>query len=57
MYKAHCGISPEILNDLFLSLRPADQYNLRNWSQFIVPNVKTVNHGFERLSHLGRKIW
>ena len=57
MYKAHRGISPEILNDLFLSLRPADQYNLRNWSQFIVPNVKTVNHGFERLSHLGRKIW
>ena len=56
MYKVHRGISPEILNDLF-TLRQADQYNLRNRSQFIIPNVKTVNHGFESLRYLGPKIW
>ena len=55
MYKVHRGISPEILNDLFL-LRQADQYDLRNRSQFIIPNVKTVNHGFEGLRYLGSKI-
>ena len=44
MYKVHPGISPEFLNDLF-PLRQADQYNSRNRSQFIIPNVKTVNHG------------
>ena len=31
--------------------------NLRNRSQFITPNVKTVNHGFETLRYLGPKIW
>ena len=55
MYKVHRGISPEILNDLFL-LKQADQYNLRNRSQVIIPNVKTVNHGFESLIYLGPKI-
>ena len=56
MYKVHRGISPEILNDLF-PLGQADQYNLRNRSQFIIPNMKTVNHGFESLRYLGPKIW
>ena len=56
MYKVYCGISPEILNDLF-PLMQADQYSLRNRSQFIIPNVKTVNHGFESLRYLGSKIW
>ena len=52
----HRGISPENLNDLF-SLRQTDQYNLRNRSQFIIPNVKIVNQSFESLKHLGPKIW
>ena len=39
-------VEPEILNDL-LPLRQADQYNLRNRSEFIIPNVKTVNHGLK----------
>ena len=56
MYKVHCGISPEILNDLF-PLRQADKYNLRNRSQFVIPNVKTVNHGFESLRYLGPKVY
>ena len=45
----------EILNDLFL-LRQAEQYNLRSKSQFIIPHVKTENHGFESLTHLGPKV-
>ena len=59
MYKVRSGISPEILNDLF-SLRQTDQYNLRNRSQFIIPNMKTinhVNHGFESVKYLGSKLW
>ena len=56
MYKVHRGISQEILNDLF-PLRQADQYDLRNRSEFIIPNVKTVNHGVENLRYVGSKIW
>ena len=52
----HRGISPEILNDLF-PLRQADQYNLSNRSQFSIPNVKILNHGFESLRCLRPKIW
>ena len=47
----------EIFYHLFTYLRQADQYNLRNRSQLIIPNVKTVNHGFESLRYLGPKIW
>ena len=56
MYKVHRGISPEILYDLF-SLKQADQNNVRNMSQFIISNVKTVNHVFESPRYLGPKIW
>ena len=56
MYKVHRGISPEILNDLF-PLRQTEQYYLRNRSQFIIPNVKTINYGFESLRYLGPKTW
>ena len=56
MYRIHCGISLEILNDLF-SLRKADQYNLRSRSQFIIPTVKTVHQGFQSLRYLGLKTW
>ena len=52
----YTGISPDILMYL-LPLTQPDQYNLRNRSQFSIPNVKTVNHGFESLGYLGPKIW
>ena len=42
---------------VFHLLRQADQYNLRNRSQFIIPSLKTVNHGFESQRYLGPKIW
>ena len=56
MYKVHRDISPEILSDLF-PLSQAEQYNLRSRSQFIIPNVKPVNQGFECLRYLRPKIW
>ena len=54
MYKVHSDISPEILNGIF-PLRQDDQYNLRNRSQFIIPNKKTVKDSFESLRYLGPK--
>ena len=39
IYKIDCGISPEILHDLF-PVRLVDQYNLKNRSQSIIPNAK-----------------
>ena len=42
---------------MLFPLRQADQYNLRNRSQFIIPNKKTVKDGFENLRYLGPKIW
>ena len=56
MHKVYRGVSLEILSDLF-PLRQADQYNLRNRSQFIIPNVQTINHGFESLRYIGPKYW
>ena len=52
----YCPLIWVCLSDLF-PLRQAHQYNLRNRSQFIIPNVKTVNHRFESLRYLGPKIW
>ena len=51
MYKVYRAISSEIWNDLF-PLRQADQYSLRYRSQFIIPNVEIVNHGFENIKYL-----
>ena len=44
------------MNEIF-TLRHQNQYNLRNWTYFDVPKVRTVNHGFESVRYLGPKIW
>ena len=56
MYKIYHGISPTIMNEIF-TLRHQNQYNLRNWTYFDAPKVKTVNHGSESVRYLGSKIW
>ena len=56
MHQVHRRISSKVLNNLFL-LRQADQYNLGNRSQFVILNVKTVNHGLESLKYLRPRIW
>ena len=56
MYKVYHGISPTIMNEIF-TLRHQNQYNLRNWTYFDAPKVRTVNHGSESVRYLGSKIW
>ena len=38
-------------------LRPQGQYDLRSWSDFTLPIVRTVNYGIESIRYLGPKIW
>ena len=56
MYKIHNGMAPEIVTEIF-PLRPQGQYNLRSWSDFTLPIVRTVNYGIESIRYLGPKIW
>ena len=44
------------MNEIF-TRRHQNQYNLRNWTHFDVPKVRTVNHGSESVRYLGSKIW
>ena len=55
MFKVYRNISPPIVRQLF-QLRNND-YNLRQFSQFDLPNVKSVFCGTESISFLGPKIW
>ena len=55
MFKVYRNISPPIERQLF-PLRNND-YNLRQFSQFDLPNVKSVFCGTESISFLGLKIW
>ena len=55
MFKVYRNISPPIVRQLF-QLRNND-YNLRQFSQFDLPNVKSVFCGTESISFLGLKIW
>ena len=32
-------------------------YNLQNQADFVIPRIKSVNHGLERVRFLGPKIW
>ena len=48
-------MAPEIVTEIFL-LRPQDQYNLRNWSDFTLPTARTVNYGIESIRYLDPKI-
>ena len=49
-------MAAEIVTDIF-PLRIQSQYNLRNWSDFTLPIVRTVNYGIESIRYLGPKIW
>ena len=40
MYKIYHGISPTIMKEIF-TLRHQNQYNLRNWTYFDAPKVRT----------------
>ena len=49
------GMAPETVTEIF-PLRPQGQYNLRRWSDFTLPIVRTVNYGIESIRYLGPKI-
>ena len=45
----------EIVAEIF-PLRPQGQYNLRCWSDFTLPIVRTVNYGIVSIRYLGPNI-
>ena len=49
-------MAPEIVTEIF-PLKPQRQYNLRSWSDFALPIVRTVNYGIESIKYLGSKVW
>ena len=55
MFKVYGNISPPIVRQLFQSRN--NDYNLRQFSQFELPNVRSVFCETESISFLGPKIW
>ena len=49
-------MAPEFMTEIF-SLRLQGQCNLRCWSDFTLPIVRTVNYGIESIRYLGPKVW
>ena len=56
MYRIYNCVASESVTDIF-PLGPQGQYNLRSWSDFTLPIVRTVNYGIESIRYLGPKIW
>ena len=46
MFKVHTKTSPEIMKEVFL-VKKQGNYDLRNQTDFIIPQVKSVNYGLE----------
>ena len=55
MYKIHTKTSPEIMQEIFL-VKEKGNYNLRNQSDFVVPQDKDVNYGLESIRIIGPEI-
>ena len=55
MFKVYRNISPPIVRQLFQSRN--NDYNLRKFSQFGLPNVRSVFCGTESIPFLASKIW
>ena len=56
LFKVFKGLSPVIFVEAF-PVRQKRQYNMTNYSYFVMPFAKTVNHGLESLSYIGSKLW
>ena len=48
MSKVRNKTSPEIIQEVFL-VKEQGNYNLRNQSDFVIPQVKSVNYGLESM--------
>ena len=55
MFKFYNEFSPPLISNMF-KLKAEDSYNLRQVSEFSRSMVKSVYHGTESISYLGRKI-
>ena len=55
MFKVYRNISPLIVRQWFQSR--SNDYNLRQFSQFELPNIRSVFRGTESISFLGPKTW
>ena len=56
MFKVHTKTSSKIMQEVF-QVKKQRNYNLRNKTDFIIPQVKSVNHGLKSIRVLGPKIW
>ena len=56
MFKVHTKTSPEIMQEVF-QVKEQGDYNLRKQTDFVIPQVKSVNHDIESIRFLGPKIW
>ena len=56
MFKVHIKTSPEIMPEVLLVKEQGD-YNLRNQTDFLIPQVKSENYGSESIRFLEPKIW
>ena len=56
MYRIYNGMAREAVPEV-VPLRPQGQYNLRRWSDFTLPTIRTVNYRKESIRYLGPKIW
>ena len=56
MFKIYTKTSPEIMQQVF-QVKEQGNYNLQNQTDFVIPQVKSVNHGLESVRFLGPKIW
>ena len=56
MFKVHTKTSPETMQEVF-QVKEQGSYNLRNRTDFVIPQVKCVNHGLESVRFLGPKLW
>ena len=54
MFKVHAKNSPEIMQEVF-QVKEQGNYYLRNQTDFVILQVKSVNHGLESIWFLGRK--
>ena len=56
LFKVFKRFSPVIFAEAF-PVKQQSQYNMRNYSYFVMPRDKTINHGLESLSYTGSNFW
>ena len=55
MFKVHTKTSPGIMQKVF-QVKEQGNYNLRNQTYFVIPEVKSINHDLESVQFLGPKL-